>query len=64
MLNRTKRTDRRLKKLNSRVEREVLIFPEKHDKSLQRLIKKTKPRRKTFKEQVAEWEEFNRRTLE
>jgi len=62
MSTRTKRNDRRLQKLNRRVEREVIIFPEKHDKSLQRLIKKTTPRRKTFKEQIAEWEEFNRRT--
>jgi hypothetical protein len=59
---RSKSTGRRLKRLERRVEREVLIFPDKHDKSLQRLIKKSKKPSKTMKQQIDEWKEFNRRT--
>ena len=62
MVIRSKSTGRRLKRLNRRVEREVLIFPDKHDKSLQKLIKKTPKKHKTLKQQIDEWKEFNRRT--
>ena len=60
---RSKTAGRRLKRLERRVEREVLIFPDKHDKSLNRLVrKKTAKKPKTLKQQMEEWKEFNRRT--
>ena len=55
--------ERRVKRLARRVDREVYLFPAKHDKSLNRLVKKTKQQKpKTFKEQMDEWKEFEEKT--
>jgi hypothetical protein len=56
-------TERRVRRLARRVDREVYVFPAKHDKSLNRLVKKTKQQKpKSFKEQMDEWKEFEEKT--
>ena len=60
---RAKTKSRRLKKLQKRVEKEVYIFPGKRDYPLNRLVKKVKHQKpKTFKQQMAEWKEFQEMT--
>lgn len=55
--------EKRINRLKKRVEREVYIFPHKHDKSLNRLVEKIKrPKPKTIKQQMKEWEKFQEMT--
>jgi hypothetical protein len=56
-------TEKRINRLARRVDREVYIFPDKHDKSLNRLVKKTKRQKpKTFEQQMREWKVFEEKT--
>jgi hypothetical protein len=56
-------TEKRLKRLRKRVEREAAIFPKKHDHALLRLVEKgNHKKRKTFKQQMNEWEDFLEKT--
>ena len=56
-------TEKRLQRLRKRVEREASVFPKKHDNALLRLVKKgTRKKPKTFRQQMAEWQEFVEKT--
>jgi hypothetical protein len=55
--------EKRLNRLEKRVQREVYIFPDKHDPSLNRLVKRARrPRQKSLKRQMDEWREFKEKT--
>jgi len=55
--------EKRVKRLAKRVEREVYIFPDKHEYPLNRLVKKVKRQKpKTLKQQMKEWEKFKEMT--
>jgi hypothetical protein len=63
MKSRPTSTEKRTKRLANRVEREVYIFPDKHDYSLHRLVKKVKRQKpKTLTQQIKEWERFKEMT--
>lgn len=60
---RDKLTEKRIKRLKKRVDREVYVFPDKHDYPLNRLVKKSKHvKPKTLNQQMDEWEEFEEKT--